>query len=83
MPFDAMSKLKNPMGTLKEATETLANVGMEKTQELLGQINLLLQLLQSAGYGVASGSRRISIRRGEFLRPLWVFTVSPAVVLRR
>jgi hypothetical protein len=27
---------------------------MEKTQEVLGQINLLLQLLQSAGYGVAN-----------------------------
>ncbi len=61
MPFDAMSKLKNPMGTLKEATETLANVGMEKTQELLGQINLLLQLLQSAGYGVASMDIELSL----------------------
>jgi hypothetical protein len=61
MPFDAMSKLKNPMGTLKEATETLANVGMEKTQELLGQINLLLQLLQSAGYGVASLDIELSL----------------------
>jgi len=61
MPFDAMSKLKNPVGTLKEATETLANVGMEKTQELLGQINLLLQLLQSAGYGVASLDIELSL----------------------
>jgi len=49
------------VGTLKEATETLANVGMEKTQELLGQINLLLQLLQSAGYGVASLDIELSL----------------------
>jgi hypothetical protein len=61
MPFDAMSKLKNPVSTLKEATETIANVGMEKTQELLGQMNLLLQLLQSAGYGVASLDIELSL----------------------
>jgi hypothetical protein len=61
MPFDAMNKLKNPMSTLKDATETIANVGMEKTQELLGQMNLLLQLLQSAGYGVASLDIELSL----------------------
>lgn len=60
MQFDAI-KLKDPMGTLKGATETLANVGMEKTQEALGQINLLLQLLQSAGYGVASLDIELSL----------------------
>jgi hypothetical protein len=60
MQFDAI-KLKDPMSTLKGATETLANVGMEKTQEVLGQINLLLQLLQSAGYGVASLDIELSL----------------------
>jgi hypothetical protein len=60
MQFDAL-KLKDPIGTLKSATETLANVGMEKTQEVLGQINLLLQLLQSAGYGVASLDIELSL----------------------
>jgi hypothetical protein len=61
MPFDAMNKLKNPMSTLKDATETIANVGMEKTQELLGQMNLLLHLLQLAGYGVASLDIELSL----------------------
>jgi hypothetical protein len=60
MQFDAI-KLKDPMGTLKGATETLANVGMEKTQEVLGQINMLLQLLQSAGYGLASLDIELSL----------------------
>src|SRR5579863_8312465 len=60
MQFDSI-KLKDPIGTLKGATETLANVGMEKTQEVLGQINLLLQLLQSAGYGVASLDIELSL----------------------
>jgi hypothetical protein len=53
--------LKNPMSTLKGATDTLANVGLEKTQEVLAQINLLLQLLQSAGYGVASLDIELSL----------------------
>ena len=34
---------------------------MEKTQEILGQINLLLHLLQSAGYGVASLDIELSL----------------------
>jgi hypothetical protein len=50
MPFD----LKNPMGSMKTATETIANLGMEQSQKALVQINLLLKLLQSAGYGIAS-----------------------------
>jgi len=61
MQFDAMSKLKNPVSTLKDATDTIANVGLEKTQEVLAQINLLLQLLQSAGYGVASLDIELSL----------------------
>jgi hypothetical protein len=39
---------------MQEATETLANLGAEKSREILLQANLLLQLLQSAGYGLAS-----------------------------
>jgi hypothetical protein len=53
MQFDSL-KLKNPMSALNEAVQVIGHVGMEKTQEVLGQINLLLQLLQSAGYGVAN-----------------------------
>jgi hypothetical protein len=61
MGFDAMNKFKNPGNALKEATETLANVGMEKTQAVLSQINLLLQLLQSAGYGIGSLDIELSL----------------------
>jgi hypothetical protein len=48
--FD-LNKLKGPM---QEATETLAGLGAEKSREILSQANLLLQLLQSAGYGIVS-----------------------------
>ena len=62
MPFDAMNKLRsNPMGTLQDATDTLANLGLEKTREALAQLNLLLQLLQSAGYGVGSLEIELSL----------------------
>jgi hypothetical protein len=54
MPFDAMNALRG-------ATDTIANVGMEKAQEALSQINLLLQLLQSAGYGLASLDFELSL----------------------
>ena len=54
MPFDAMNKLKNSVGSVKDAADTIANLGMEKTQEAIAEVNLLLQLLQSAGYGVGS-----------------------------
>ncbi len=61
MPFD-LNKLKsNPMGSLSEAADLVANVGMEKTQEVLAEINLLLQLLQTAGYGVASLDFELSL----------------------
>ena len=50
MRFD-LNKLKGPM---QEATETLASLGAEKSREILLQANLLLQLLQSAGYGIGS-----------------------------
>jgi hypothetical protein len=48
--FD-LNKLKGPM---QEATETLASLGAEKSREILLQANLLLQLLQAAGYGIGS-----------------------------
>jgi hypothetical protein len=47
-------KIKNPLGTLKDAAEIAANIGLEKTQEVMTQINSLLKALQSAGYGVDS-----------------------------
>jgi hypothetical protein len=61
MPFDAMSKFKNPASAFKDATETIANAAVQKAQELLAQMNLLLQLLQSAGYGVSSLDIELSI----------------------
>lgn len=60
MRFDAMSKIVDP-NTLRSATETIANAGTETAQKLLGQMNLLLQLLQTAGYGVASLDAELSI----------------------
>ncbi len=52
MPFDVLSKGK--LTALKDAADTLAILGMEKAQEVLAEINLLLELLQTAGYGVGS-----------------------------
>jgi hypothetical protein len=50
MGFD-LNKLKGPM---LEATDALASLAAEKSREMLVQANLLLQLLQSAGYGIGS-----------------------------
>jgi hypothetical protein len=61
MQFDAMNRLKSPMASLQDATETLANLGMEKSREVLAQVNLLLQLLQSAGYGIGSMDVELSL----------------------
>jgi hypothetical protein len=46
-----LNKLRDPM---QGATETLASLAAEKSREILLQANLLLQLLQSAGYGIGS-----------------------------
>jgi hypothetical protein len=69
MNFNAISRLKDPMSAvtgakemlaivetspLTEITGAVAKAALEQAQKLLAQINLLLQLLQSAGYGVAS-----------------------------
>lgn len=61
MPFDALNKLKNSTGSLQDATEMVAALGMEKTREVLAQVNLLLQLLQSAGYGINSLNIELSL----------------------
>jgi hypothetical protein len=53
MQLDVM-KLRNSVSTLTDAIGTIEHVGIEKTHEALAQINLLLQLLQSAGYGISS-----------------------------
>jgi len=50
MPFDI--KIKNPLGSIKDFAEIAANLGIEKAQEAMAQVNLLLKLLQSAGYAV-------------------------------
>lgn len=54
MQFDSFSKIKIPTGSLAGAAQTIAKAGVEKSQEVLAEINLLLELLQTAGYGVAS-----------------------------
>jgi hypothetical protein len=64
MPFDAIGKLRDKASSLgnvtdtiakvKDITDTIADAAMEESQKVLGQINLLLQLLQSAGYCIAS-----------------------------
>jgi hypothetical protein len=41
-------------GSVDEATAKLASLGAETSREFLVQANLLLQLLQSAGYGIGS-----------------------------
>src|SRR5580658_4290253 len=64
MPFDAINKFRDKANSLrdvadtvanvKDITDTIANAAIEESQRVLGRINLLLQLLQSAGYGIAS-----------------------------
>jgi hypothetical protein len=76
MQFDGIGKIKNPLGALTGADDPLANikigaladlteaaakVALEQAQKLLAQINLSLQLLQSAGYGVASLDIELSL----------------------
>ncbi len=51
MQFDVM-KLRNSVPALTDAIGTIEHVGIEKAHDALAQINLLLQLLQSAGYGI-------------------------------
>jgi hypothetical protein len=41
-------------GSVQQATETLASLGAETSREFLVQANLLLKLLQSAGYGIGN-----------------------------
>jgi hypothetical protein len=56
-----LNKLTNPTSSLPGITDALANMGMEKAREALAQVNLLLQLLQSAGYGVGSMEIELSL----------------------
>ncbi len=61
MPFDLLNKGKLIEEKLTEGANTLANLGIEKAQEVLAEINLLLELLQSAGYGVSSLDFELSL----------------------
>jgi hypothetical protein len=56
MGFDLgkLKELKDLKDPLQGATEALAAVAAEKSREFLAQSNLLLELLQSAGYGIGS-----------------------------
>jgi hypothetical protein len=44
----------NRLNPVQGATDALASLAAEKSREILLQANLLLQLLQSAGYGIGS-----------------------------
>jgi hypothetical protein len=59
MTFDMLNKEK--LNALKGVAGTLASFGIEKAQELLAEINLLLELLQSAGYGIGSLDCELSL----------------------
>jgi len=49
------------IATLKGLTGTATNVAVQKGQELLGQINLLLKQLQDAGYEVGEMDAQLSV----------------------
>lgn len=53
MAFDAKATFKN-------LTSTVADVGVQKGQEVLGQINLLLKQLQDAGYEIGAMEAQLS-----------------------
>jgi hypothetical protein len=61
MQLDTMGKFKGHIDVFKGGANALANAGMEKAQELLAQMNQLLRLLESAGYGVASLDIELSL----------------------
>jgi hypothetical protein len=61
MGFDALNKIKSPGSFVQEATEAAASLGMEKAREVVEQVNLLLRLLQTAGYGVAKLDIELSL----------------------
>jgi hypothetical protein len=54
MDFGSLGTIKLPTGSLSGAAQTIAQAGVEKSQEVLAEINRLLLLLQAAGYGVSS-----------------------------
>jgi hypothetical protein len=60
MPFD-LNQFTNPIGTWQDAAGAIAKAGLEKTQEAVREINLLLKLLQSAGYAVDSLEIELSL----------------------
>jgi len=61
MPFDVNKLRNNPISSLQDATDALAGMGIETTREILAQVNLLLELLQSAGYGIGSLEIELSL----------------------
>jgi hypothetical protein len=54
MAFDAIAKLK-------DLKTTVADVGMQKGQEALSQVNLLLRQLQDAGYEIGEMEAQLSV----------------------
>lgn len=53
--------LTNATNSLPGIADTLANLGLDKAKELMAQVNLLLRLLQSAGYGVCGLATELAL----------------------
>ena len=51
----------DPMAKFKELKSTVADVGIQKGQEVLGEVNLLLKQLQDAGYEVSEMEAQLSV----------------------
>lgn len=54
MTLNPFSRITIPTVSLADTVDAIAKAGLDKSHEVLAEINLLLQLLQTAGYGVAS-----------------------------
>ncbi len=54
MAFDVLDKLK-------KAKDSLTDLGVEKTQEVLGELNLVLSLLKGAGYDVSEVETELAV----------------------
>lgn len=54
MAFDVLDKLR-------KAKDSLTDLGVEKTQEVLGELNLVLSLLKGAGYDVSEVETELAV----------------------
>ena len=51
----------DPLGKLKDLKTSIADAGVQKAQDVLSQINLLLKQLQEAGYEVDEMEAQLSV----------------------